>query len=242
MKRREVHLLFSSLRSRPSREARKLGTRSRLGLFSLLSLAAFTATGCSTHMVGLDYRIPEIGVTAADIEAKVGVRDFHDARATDPDWLGAIRGGFGNPLKRLRTHEPASSLVARAFREALEMRGLLASGEDADFLVTGEIQKLDCSEYLNREAHAHLLVRVIEPSSRDKLFERLYKVDEMEPGFGGGIFASVETLNDLAARTLSAAIDRALDDPDFLRVIIGGGPEPSTAAISEPLPVEETSL
>jgi hypothetical protein len=177
--------------------------------------------GCSTHMVGMTYDTPEIGVSRSETAAPLRVTSFRDERGTDADWLGAIRGGYGNPLKRLRTEVPTAELVTEAFRDALVARGLLIPGQNANLVVTGALKKLDCSYYVNREAHAHILVEVAEAGSRNLVFEKLYKADQKEGGVGAGIFASVEGLHRLAERTMREAIDMAVDDLDFRKVVHG---------------------
>lgn len=188
------------------------------------SLGIALSTGCSTHLLGLEYDVPEIGVLPVETDVRLGVTSFRDERGTAPDWLGAIRGGYGNPLKKLRTRVPTAELVTQAFRDALAIRGLLVPGQGGGLVVTGEVRKLDCSYYVNREAHAHILVRVIEASSQKKVFEKLYQADQREGGMGAGIFGSVDTLHRLAERTLREAIDNATDDPEFRRAIgVPGG-------------------
>jgi hypothetical protein len=97
---------------------------------------------------------------------------FTDDRGTDANWLGAIRGGYGNPLKKLYTDRPVSEVVEQAFSDALKARKLLGDRQNAKVEVTGEIIKFDCSYYFNREAHAHLLVKVLSLPSRMLVFFR----------------------------------------------------------------------
>ena len=153
--------------------------RNLIGAGFLASLV--TVTGCSTHLVSLSYDVPEIGV-ARSAAAPVTVEPFRDKRGTDPDWLGAIRGGYGNPIKKLRTTTPTAELVTQAFRDALAARGVTVDKTPPRFVVTGAVKKLDCSYYMNREAHAHLFVRVLDAGSRRVVFENLYRADQTEGG------------------------------------------------------------
>ena len=92
---------------------------------------------------------------------------FADDRGTNANWLGAIRGGYGNPLKKLYTDRPVSEVVEQAFTDALQTRKLLGDKQNAKVEITGEVIKFDCSYYFNREAHAHLLVKVLSLPSRN---------------------------------------------------------------------------
>ena len=76
--------------------------------------------GCSTHMVSVTYQPTGQIVRNAPGEASVTVGRFSDDRGTDSNWLGAIRGGYGNPLKKLRTDKPTNEMVEAAFADALE--------------------------------------------------------------------------------------------------------------------------
>jgi hypothetical protein len=91
-------------------------------------------------------------VTNAPQEASIMVGSFTDDRGTEPDWLGAIRGGYGNPLKKLRTEKPTSEVVEAAFRDALQTRKMLGSKATSNISIQGSITKFDCSYYFNREA------------------------------------------------------------------------------------------
>ena len=177
------------------------------------------ATGCSTHLFDLTYQPSMLGVERLSTDVRVSVEPFADRRGTDEAWLGAIRGGYGNQLKTLRTNRPTADIVTDAVREALLRRGLLESGVAGNYAVTGSVEKLDCSYYVNREAHAHIVVQVRDRTSGNIEFEKSYQSDQVESGWGAGIFGDPAQLHALAERTTREAIDRALDDPEFLRAI-----------------------
>ena len=154
--------------------------------------------------------------TAPD-DPLVSVGTFQDGRDASygTDWLGAIRGGYGNPLKTLRTLKPMSEVVQEAFAAGLRARGVYAEPGQGKFTLEGTISKLDCSEYFNLEAHAHVDVRVTETASHALLYSNTYRADQTEGGFGAGILASVETLRVLAEKTLRELVDKVLDDPQL---------------------------
>jgi hypothetical protein len=191
----------------------------RAGLFLTSLCLAALAAGCTTY-VPLHYT-SDAPATGAPPTPLVSVGAFEDKRGVDidTDWLGAIRGGFGNPLKKLRTQQPMSQVVQDAFADGLRSRGLFADSGQGKFLLEGTIEKLDCSEYFNLEAHAQVDLRLLDSGTHALVFSWPYRVDETEGGLGAGIFASVETLRVLAERTLRELVDRALDDPPMRRAL-----------------------
>jgi len=52
------------------------------------------------------------------------VGNFLDQRDVPANWLGAIRGGFGNPLKYLESDRPVAEIVKIAFIDGLQARGI----------------------------------------------------------------------------------------------------------------------
>lgn len=183
----------------------------------LIVCAAFSACAlaCSTTYVPLTYVSPDAVIRATPDVALISVAPIQDGRNIryGADWLGAIRGGYGNELKRLRTQKAMAEVVQDAFAEGLRARGVYAEGDAGEFTLEGTITKLDCSEYFNLEAHAHLDVRVIAKASHALVYSKSYAADKTEGGFGAGIFASVETLRVLAEKTLRELVDQVLDDP-----------------------------
>lgn len=186
-----------------------MGPRS---LILALVLPLAVAAGCVTDTVTLGYKSAG-QVSAANAGSPVAVGSFIDQRGETPTWIGAVRGGYGNPLKKLETDKPVSTLVQRAFADGLKERGLLATGPGA-YQISGVIKKLDCSQYVRREAHAIIDVTVFDPSGR-QVFSRTYTADELEGSlmaFNVGVFGSVDTLRALAEKALDEVVDKALDD------------------------------
>ncbi len=197
----------------------------------LLSLCvAGLAAGCTT-LVPLRYTADSAAPAVTPATPLISVGPFLDSRGprADADWLGAIRGGYGNRLKTLRTQQPMSQVVQTAYADGLRARGVFAEAEEGRFVLEGTIDKLDCSEYVNLEAHAHVTLRVRDKATGAQLYTWPYRVDETEGGLGAGIFGSVETLRLLAERTLRELVDRSLDDP-ALRKAVQGAPATTPAA------------
>jgi len=191
--------------------------RHRFGNIRYRSLVGFLCLGflggCSTNSVGLTYK-PTTTIVPIASNTSVSVGSFVDQRGESATWFGAIRGGFGNPLKVLEASPSISALVAAAFSQGLRDRGFQASG-DGHHQIVGLIQKLDCDQYERREAHVEIEVSVIDTSSGKQLFNHTYSAKNLEGSIvalNAGIFGSVEKLRALAEKTLSEVVDKALDD------------------------------
>jgi hypothetical protein len=78
-------------------------------------LLASELVACSTTRVGINYSPPAEMAAAPSSQADVVVGRFSDDRGEPANWLGAIRGGYGNPLKKLESDEPVSDLVGQVF-------------------------------------------------------------------------------------------------------------------------------
>src|ERR1700731_447776 len=86
---------------------------------SAFLLGAFSLA-CSTNTVTLVYRPAVAPAAQSAVPATLlSVGDFTDNRKEPLRWIGAIRGGYGNPLKVLETDKTVSELVRDAFRQAL---------------------------------------------------------------------------------------------------------------------------
>ena len=187
----------------------------------LIAILALGATACGTTLVPLHYQAVNAPARSGPDTPLVSVGTFQDARDADygTDWLGAIRGGYGNRLKTLRTEKPMQEVVQDAFADGLRARGIFAEPGEGKFALEGTIEKLDCSEYFNLEAHAHVSVRVTEAATHALLYTSTFRADQTEGGMGAGIFGSVETLRVLAERTLRELVDKALDDPALRKAL-----------------------
>jgi hypothetical protein len=154
----------------------------------------------------------------------VAVGTFTDQRGGESRQLGAIRGGFGNPLKTHERSEDASVVVNKAFAQALANRGLLAASGSALYTLSGVINKLNCSQLVRLEAHAELVVSLIDDTSGKQLLQRTVRgdiVNDASSAFATGVGGSVEDLRAMAARALQDAIDNALASPQFTQAMAG---------------------
>ena len=193
----------------------------RILRFSLIALLILGTIGCSTHIETVKYQPTDLISSSASGQGSAVVGPFVDDRGTNENWLGAIRGGYGNPLKKLYTDRPVSEVVKQAFTDALQTRKLLGDTQNARVEVAGEVIKFDCSYYFNREAHAHVLVKVLSLPSHRVLFSRAYQTDNKEGGWGAGIFGNSDELAQFAQRTQNETVDKVLADPEFIASLKG---------------------
>jgi hypothetical protein len=185
------------------------------------AVLALLVGGCSSTSVSLKYQADSTGAAAARTPL-VRVDKFVDERGTDPRWLGAVRGGYGNALKTLLLDASAQEVVHDDFAQALAARGLLDERAAARYSLTGIIAKLDCSQYVRREAHANFVLTLTETASGKVVMSRSFRRDDVQDQLNlldTGIFASTDDLRAVAAQTLHQTIDDALDSAEFKRAI-----------------------
>jgi len=176
--------------------------------------------GCSTTTTTLRYQPADPVTIQPNAKPIATVGTIADVRqGEDPHWFGAIRGGFGNPLKKLVGEMPMSENVARALADALTQRQLLAPADAATVRVDGTIQVLECNYYFNRDAHAQLTLNIVDVKSGAILYSQSKKTDNSEGGAGAGIFGDVNHLADFMQKTLSQTIDKFFADPAFMSAL-----------------------
>ena len=137
-----------------------------------IALALSLLAACSTTNVGLKYAPQAAVKKVANAGPAVTIGDFLDQREDASNWLGAIRGGYGNPLKNLEADRPVAEMVKAAFSEALRARGINI-GEAGRNQITGVVKRLDCNQYVRREAYADIEIAVLDNTSQQR-FVRTY--------------------------------------------------------------------
>jgi uncharacterized lipoprotein YajG len=174
--------------------------------------------GCVSRQVALTYAPSSASLAAGEQSAVVGVKTVIDERSNGPRWLGAIRGGYGNPLKTLETDEPVKDVVATAFADALAARGELAPAGRETILLTVVMRRFDCNQYVRREAHADFEITLANARSGAPIYTDHITADAVNGSvfaMNVGIFASTDDLRMVAVGTLRDAIDQALSKPGF---------------------------
>ena len=180
----------------------------------LFAIVVTTLSACGTTNVGLKYSAPPTVAQASTRAQPLLVGNFIDKRGEPATWLGAIRGGFGNPLKNLESDKPVADLVKAAFADGLRARGVAPDQVSAAFQITGTVKKLDCNQIVRREANVEIEVAVLDRAGKQR-FIKTYSTSNLEGSpvsLSTGVFASIEDLRATLETTLRETIDKALDD------------------------------
>lgn len=189
----------------------------KLGNLTIILMSLLLASACSTDRVQLNY--DTTGITSSGgVAPSISSVNVTDSRGTAADWLGAIRGGMGNPVRTLLTEVPVKEMIQQAFIQGLKARGMLSNSGNGKLDLTVDIIKFDCSQYQNREAHANFRVSLRVLKSQRKIFDKSVRVDRILKNpdlFDVALFASAEDLRKVANNALQEAIDKTLDDPAF---------------------------
>lgn len=180
----------------------------------LVIAAASLMAACGTTQVGLSYA-PGASVSRAATALPVDVGSFADRRGEPPTWLGAIRGGFGNPIKNLESSRPVAELVAAAFADGLRARGVAVAAAPGRPRLSGVVRKLDCNQIARREANVDIELTVHDADGRVRL-TKAYTATRLDGSIvtmSAGVFGSVDDLRVTLELALREAVDKALDDP-----------------------------
>lgn len=177
--------------------------------------------GCSTHYMPIAYT-PEAPPPMHSNLTQVKIVSVVDNRDTENNWLGAIRGDFGYAVQSLYTKEVTSKTVQNAFIEALKKRNLLAQGTKPGYRLDIDLTKFDVSQYINKEAHAHFTLSLVEEATGNKVFSKPYKTDNEEEThdlLSTGALGDPKILQRMGNEVLSQTIDKSLDDPAFISAL-----------------------
>jgi hypothetical protein len=195
--------------------------RAALSILLVLGLAA-----CTTRTAPITYSgsapISTASAPRAGV-AEVGVGEVIDARGeSDPNWVGAIRGGFGQPVKTVRSEQPVADVVRQAFIDALAAHGLLARSQAPRYLLRVIVRQFATTQYARRESNMNWQVALEEPVTGRRLYADTIEVTLIEGSafsLQTGVFGSTDALLDLGTRAMSQAIDQVLNDPAFAAAI-----------------------
>lgn len=188
----------------------------------LLPLLAGLAA-CGTTQASMPYtptvQVQPVAVSSPVVAVSGQVANLRRAGREDPNWIGTIRGGYGNPLKRLSSDVPVDQAVAQAFAAGLAARGLHAPGTGASpYVLAVTIHQFDANQYVRREATADFGAVLTERTTGREVWRdrhRAYNVDGSLLSLSVGIAASPEDLRRVALQTMSEAVDALLDEPGF---------------------------
>lgn len=191
----------------------------RLLLLPLLAAVA----ACGTTQASMPYaptvRVQPVAASSPVVAVSRQVANLRRAGREDPNWIGTIRGGYGNPLKRLSSDVPVEQVVGQAFAAGLAARGLHAPGTDASpYVLAVTIHQFDANQYVRREATADFSTVLTDRATGREVWRdrhRAYNVDGSFLSLSVGVAASPEDLRRVALRTMSEAVDALLDKPGF---------------------------
>jgi hypothetical protein len=192
---------------------------------SLGALAALLLSACGTTQTTIPYAPTSPVAPAAQGSGQVAMGRVTDARpnaeSSARNWVGTIRGGFGNPIKQLDTAAPVAEVVRDAFRDGLAARGLLApEGAPARQVLDVVVERFNANQMVQREAQARFGVTLAERQGGAVRWRGAGEATHNSTSagsvlVGSGVLASVEELRLTAQRAMSDAVDNALDSPGF---------------------------
>ncbi|MBP0444755.1 hypothetical protein J8J14_08155 [Roseomonas sp. SSH11] len=135
--------------------------------------------------------------------------------------FGTIRGGYGNPLRRLAAPQPVAEVVAQGFRDALAARGLLAGGGSGAYELRVRVIRYNANKLIRTEANTQFQAVLVNRATGIAAWTGEGRSDLIEAGniVAAGIIADPEELRSTMLRSMAAAIDQILDRPDFLAAL-----------------------
>ena len=183
----------------------------------LLLAVVFISTGCSTRMVQLKYTSQQAATVVTGVTPVKAVL-VKDQRKDDPDWLGAVRGGYGNPLKTLKVRDSVAAQYQEALIDALQRRGLYGKADGAGLRLTVTIQRLDSIYIMNQEVNVEVTYSLIDETGAKK-FENTAKTHKEEKASGLGIAANMDSFQAFTEKAIYDNIDKLVSDPGLLDVL-----------------------
>ncbi|CAN5719729.1 hypothetical protein BH11VER1_BH11VER1_38960 [soil metagenome] len=165
---------------------------------------------CGSTPVSLDYQPslsrPVPGTT------KVAAGRFANMRRQGSSYLGTVRSPIGTPIETLTTNVPIEDVVRNAFAHGLSVRGMFAATGSSPYVINGEILDLHCDQVIKPAAYVSLRVNLVQKSTGQVLFSKIYEAEREGTAFVPGSGSPVPRLRELTSRALQDAVDKALDD------------------------------
>lgn len=191
---------------------------------AVMSVCRLATAGCSQQVTLAYISKSQIPVTDA-IPAGSRVIATDDRGESDPTWIGAIRGGFGNPLKVLHTSKPLSDVVAKAFQDGLAAHGFLAPSGSGDFDLKVAIRSFESGQMVRREANVDFIIDLLDRSSKHTVYHDEVQADIVTGSIIAldvGVFGSTDDLRVVGENAMNQAIDRALNNSGFIAILHTG--------------------
>lgn len=192
-----------------------------------VALSTLLLAGCGATYVRLPYTSTAAVAPASAGAPSVVLGEVVDARGEGDTWLGAVRGGWGNPMGVVRTDRPVGEVVQQSFRDALAARGLLAPAGSAGPQhreVRVRVHTLATDRYYRSRATADFSIEAVDRATGRTLYTDRVKVERTEGdliNFSHG--AMIEELRALVTRVQNEAIDQLLGKPGFVAAVRPSG-------------------
>lgn len=189
---------------------------------AILSLLCLSLAACGTTQVSMPYAATATPVAVSRPVVTVAqVTDRREDGREDANWIGTIRGGFGNPIKRLEADRPVVEVVRAAFADGLAARGMLAPGAGR-YGLDVEVLEFKSDQLARREATVEFRVTLRPAGGGAPVLvvqERANQVGGSAITLAAGVFGSLDDLRAIALSTMSEAVDRVLNRPDFIAAL-----------------------
>ncbi len=185
-------------------------------VLSLLSICVTFSFGCSNHYARLAYK-SDISTGSCNGQ-KIKLDKVIDRRVDDdPLRYGTVRGGYGNPLKKLYTEKTITEDVHDMFEQALMKRGCIVD-EKSSFLLKPEVVILGADYLMRRDARCKFIY-TLTTESKATIYENETAKQNIEMTIGAGVFADVEHFKNYIDVTVSQCVDSAVDDPNLWKAL-----------------------
>lgn len=188
----------------------------------MMSLLCLGLAACGTTQVSMPYTPASQPLAVSRPVVAVGtVTDRREDGREDANWIGTIRGGFGNPIKRLEADRPVAEVVRQAFTDGLAARGMLATGAPR-YTLAVEVLQFKSDQLSRREATVEFRASLLPVAGGAPVLvvqERANQVGGSAITLAAGVFGSLDDLRAIAMSTMSEAVDRVLNRPDFAQAL-----------------------
>jgi hypothetical protein len=197
--------------------------------FLSMSLICLTFNfGCSDHYARLAYK-SDISTGNCNGQT-IKVDKVIDRRGDDdPLRYGTVRGGYGNPLKKLYTEKTISKDVNNMFEQALIKRGCIVD-ERSSFSLKPEVIILGADYLMRRDARCKFIYKLT--ADGKSIYENEAAKQNIEMTVGAGIFADIEHFKNYIDVTVSQCVDSVVDDQNLWKALKEYKPSSNTAKLS----------
>ncbi len=207
---------------RPDKPSRRVLSRKARAFATVLLLSG--AAAC-TRPADLSYPAPA-GASAASAIPLVAEVIVVDQRDVPLDYVGAVMGYDGKPLKRLQSPGPVADAVGTAFREALAARGELAPPEatprQAPYVLTVVLLQLNAEQNADRQGAADMVVRLVDRGTgRVAYSARTYAESRGDNylAYDNLLLGSPAALAAVARAVLAHTVNETVDRAGFRRAV-----------------------